>query len=206
MAARDTYHHGDLRRALLESGLELLDEQGEEGISLRAVARRAGVSHAAPYHHFADKDALFTAMAGKVAEQLSVVLKDSSADAKNIGHAVQLTGIAYIVFAVQHPARFRLLARHPHRGTAMTEAAANLADPGNISTKVLVDAIAEGQEAGFLAEGPPTMLALTAWATVHGLATLLLDGLLTDEAPTVEDAARFGEAAVKLLGTGFARR
>ncbi len=205
MAARDTYHHGDLRRALIDSGLELLDVEGEDGVSLRAVARRAGVSHAAPYHHFDDKDALFNAMAARVAEQLSSALLDSATGSKHIAHAVQQMGVAYITFAVAHPARFQLLARHQHRGTALTDAAADLESPP-MTPRALLEAIVQGQEAGYLAAGSPKAIAITAWAAVHGLAMLLLDGLLTEGPPTVEDAQRFGSEAVKLLGLGFAAR
>ena len=185
----------------------MLDEAGgREGISLRAVARRAGVSHAAPYHHFADKDALFGAMAGLVAVQLAAVLTESGVDAKNLGDAIQRCGVAYVCFAIRNPARFRLLSEHPRPESAIDSHGANLGNPDNSTSPVLIDAIREAQEAGIMRPGDPRILALTAWSTVHGLAQLLLDGVLTQGPATEADAERLGSAAVRLLGTGFAVR
>src|SRR5918996_5208054 len=99
------YHHGDLRRALLDTALEAVGEQGPAALSLRDVARRAGVSHAAPTHHFRDKTALLTTLA---AEGWSL-LADSLRVAAAAGGDFAELGVAYVVFATSHPAHFAVM-------------------------------------------------------------------------------------------------
>ena len=99
------YHHGDLRRALLDTALEAVGEQGPAAVSLRDVARRAGVSHAAPTHHFRDKTALLTALAAEGWSLLADALRDVSTDG---GDFAEL-GVAYVLFATAHPAHFAVM-------------------------------------------------------------------------------------------------
>jgi AcrR family transcriptional regulator len=148
------YHHGDLRAALLDAALELLED--DETFSLRAVARRAGVSPNAPYRHYADKEALLAALATYGFAQL----------ADRLEAAAELTGMAeqYVAFALSHPGLFRLMYGRPTANAAAARTAeilaSRLADPA---------------------------LQIGAWAMVHGLAVLLLDGKLpgTDPAQLV---------------------
>ena len=112
----DGYHHGDLRRALLDAAAELLEQRGVEGLTLREVARRAGVSHAATYHHFVDRAALIAALVESGFRQLTLAMQTAAAA---VGGGVpgstldrlRAIGVAYVVFATQHPALFRLLCR-----------------------------------------------------------------------------------------------
>jgi AcrR family transcriptional regulator len=155
-----TYHHGDLRSALLHSAGELLEEQGLESLRLREAARRAGVSHNAPYRHFSDRDALLAALAAEGFGMLAGALEN---------RAGREMGEAYVRFALEHPNRFRLmfsgrlqLDRHP----ALASAAG---------------ATYEGLIAAFRAQrdiADPETAAAAAWSLVHGLANLLLDGHL----------------------------
>src|SRR6185369_11386433 len=101
----DSYQHGDLRHALIQAGLKLLGERGVEGLSLRAAAELAGVSHAAPYRHFADKDALVAAIAEEGFRLLTRRMRDEI-DASGSNDALarlQASAIGYVSFAVEHP-------------------------------------------------------------------------------------------------------
>jgi AcrR family transcriptional regulator len=181
---KDSYHHGDLRRALLDAARQLAEERGIDGFTLREVARRAGVSHAAPYHHFADKTALVEALAVETYKHLAQAMQQAC-DRKG-GDALDrlcAIGIAYVEFAVEHPAEFRLLTRFevcppPNTQPIGTFALPSLEDAANGAYNVLIGTIQEGQQAKLVTEGDLESLALTCWASVHGLAVLLLDGLI----------------------------
>lgn len=156
------YHHGDLRRALLESALELVAEHGPATLSLREVARRAGVSHAAPTHHFGDKTGLITA----VAAQGWALLADAlAATAARTGDFAEL-GVTYVVFATEHPRHFAVM-----RNTQLVRAE----DPDLAGARERAGALLRS---GAAPDGPPAEQAsvLAAWALVHGLAALLQEG------------------------------
>ena len=140
------YHHGDLRAALLTAALGLLED--DEAFSLRAVARRAGVSPNAPYRHYQDKEALLAALATYGFAQL----------ADRLDAATELTDMAaeYVAFALAHPGLFRLMYGRPTANAASRRTA-----------EVLASRL------------PAPALQIGAWAMVHGLAVLLLDGKLT---------------------------
>ncbi len=144
------YHHGDLRAALLDAALELLDDP--EAFSLRAVARRAGVSPNAPYRHYEDKEALLAAVAAHGFDRLADRLDAAGTHAD--------MAQAYVAFALEHPGLFRLM-----YGRSTTNAASAR------TAEIL---------AGRLAA---PALQIGAWALVHGLAVLLLDGKLTRNSP-----------------------
>jgi len=183
-----SYHHGHLRRALLDAALQLITEQGLAGLSLRAVARRAGVSEAAPYHHFASKSALVEALVVETLQQLADTLQEAAqATAGTPLDQLVATGVAYVRFAVEHRASFQILYRPELRQLSrlLPDADGNARSPidraGMAAYQVLLDAIMACQQAGVVVPGDPLPLALTAWATVHGLAQLLLDGVVGAE-------------------------
>lgn len=172
MAAHKTYHHGDLRRSLLKAATDIVRSRGLGELSLRAVARKARVSHAAPYHHFPDRAGLIAA----VAEQGFVGLKRSM-DAKLRGHSdakekLEAAGIGYVLFAVRNPTHFRLMfsaeladkSRFPSLQDAATQA-----------HDVLTQLAAECQAAKLVRAGDPQLISLAMWAIVHGLSMLLID-------------------------------
>ena len=173
---RPSYHHGDLRAALVEAGLDVLERDGLDALSLRAVARTAGVSHAAPYHHFADKSALLAAIAAHgfdlLHEEIVARAEDTPAD------RLQAAAVTYVGFAVERPELFRLMfssAVSPHGAHPALEAAASRAY-GHI-TATIHDEVA----------------AVAAWSIVHGLAMLLLDAQIGGAVPsrsTAEERAR----------------
>ena len=182
------YHHGHLRRALLDAALQLLTEQDLAGLSLRQVARRAGVSEAAPYHHFASKAALVEALVAETLQQLAQALREATQGTEGTPlDRLVAVGVAYVRFAMEHHASFQILYRpelrrlsHP-RPSADGMTRSPIDQAGMAAYQVLLDAIVACQQAGVVVPGDPLPLALTAWATVHGLAQLLLDGVVGAE-------------------------
>jgi AcrR family transcriptional regulator len=184
----DTYHHGDLPRALVDAALELIGERGPVGFTLREAARRVGVSHAAPYRHFPDKDALLQA----VAEEGFTAMRDEMVGAirgtDDPATRFQALGITYVRFAIGHPSHFRVMFGP---GGARDDGS-SLAAVKEETFRLLLAAIADCQAGGVVREGPPEELAVTAWSAVHGLASLLVDGVLPRSGgkASVEDLAR----------------
>ena len=173
--SREPYHHGDLRQALITAALELISEKTVEGVSLREVARRVGVSHAAPYRHFADKEALLVAVAKDgfqmLHHQLEVAMQSSPA---NPVKQIQDSGIAYIGFALEHPSHYHLMFGTYRATSAQQNSELELA--ARQVFMVLVGVIVRGQQAEVIRADDPEQLALTAWALVHGWAMLCIDG------------------------------
>ncbi|HZG93023.1 MAG TPA: TetR/AcrR family transcriptional regulator [Pseudonocardia sp.] len=169
------YHHGDLRRALLDTALTVIAEHGPVALSLRDVARRAGVSHAAPTHHFKDKTGLLTALAAEGWGLLADALADAAA---RDGRFSEL-GVAYVVFAVGHPAHFAVM-RAP--GLVRDD------DPDLVSARDRAGAALHTESGGGARDATT---ALTGWALVHGLSALLLEGTVRpDPGADVADLAR----------------
>lgn len=178
MTRKPPYHHGDLRQALLDSSLALIEEEGLQGLSLREVARRAGVTHQAPYHHFKDRAAILAALAD---EGFVLLLASMQAEQEKAhrapGAQLAAAGRGYVHFALAHPAHFRLMFR-PELCEGAEPSLAGAAAYG-----LLVEAVTAVQQGG---EAPrreaATQIALC-WSAVHGLASLLLDGGMGAEDP-----------------------
>src|ERR1700692_4235606 len=109
LAASKPYHHGDLRRALLEAAEAILEREGPGGLSLRAVAREAGVSPAAPYHHFKDKDELLLAVGRNGFARLKAALAEAALSTEDRAARLPAIGLAYIEFAQAHPATYEVM-------------------------------------------------------------------------------------------------
>jgi AcrR family transcriptional regulator len=173
---QDTYHHGDLRRALIDAGRAVLAERGVDGLSLREVARRAHVSQAAPYHHFADKAELVTAVVEVGFADFTAALRAAAGEAGDSALArLMAMGLAYVRFALSQPAVFRLMFRPELRDVGSSSAAAAMQAAGLTSYDVFRDAVAAAIEEGSI-QGTVDDVALAAWSIVHGLATILVDG------------------------------
>lgn len=175
--ARTSYHHGALREALLDACLKLIETEGIGAVSLRRVAREAGVSPGAPYHHFADRAALLSALAaqGYVALAGDFAVARAGADSP----VRELTALidTYVSFALRQPAYFRLMVRpelHEPDKNPETKAAMHAAE------RQLQDAVQDCVAAGVIPAERAEALELTVWSIGHGLASLLLDGLLDD--------------------------
>lgn len=170
------YHHGDLRRALLAAALDILRADGTAGLTLRAVARRAGVSHQAPYHHFADRAALVAAVAQDGFERLAAELGRAQRAAAGAVARLQETGVAYVVFAVRHPEHFRVMF-----GSELAERVAH-PDLDRAARRVFEQLLEPAGALFPLQSSDSSTISATLWAVVHGLAMLLIDGQLPGHA------------------------
>jgi AcrR family transcriptional regulator len=192
---------------VLEAGLELLAERGVDGLTLREVARRAGVSHAAPYHHFADKGALVRAIVAESFELLGTALADVSNDAAGDAlDRVAAMGRAYVEFSLEHPQRYRLMFRSElsRSGDSELPTDADAASGGAFAT--LMTAIQEAADAGLLRkETDAAVAAITAWSSVHGLASLILEGAIGLPAEQRERARQLADRVVTLTVDGLRR-
>lgn len=173
---KNTYHHGDLRQSLIDGAIALIQETGLSDLSLRHVARQAGVSHNAPYRHFEDKEALLTA----VAEQGFHALRSAMDTAKQAippkpAQQLEAIGLAYVEFALACPAHYRVMFGEYQSDRSMHP---ELAKAGQQAFMVLVDTIQEGQTAGVFRPDDPIDLARVAWSLVHGQSMLALDNQL----------------------------
>ncbi len=179
------YHHGDLPAELLRSAAELLEEQGVSGVTLREVARRAGVSHNAPYRHFPDLQSLLAALAAEGFRML---------DARAAASPAAAMGEAYVGFALAHPERFRLM----FGGSVSHEDHPQLLQAALQSHQSLVAAFRSRSDLP-----DPEAAAAAAWSLVHGLALLLLGGhfVRTRGDATAEAFVRRVLGAVRFAGS-----
>ncbi len=180
-----SYHHGDLPRALLDAALHLVETEGPAALTLRAVAREAGVSQAAPYRHFANKEAILAAVAEEGFRSLMAAMRQA-VDACGPVPLAQLraVGVGYVTFATSHRSHFRVMfgrgAVDRSRFPALGQVAAD-------TLAMVIDAIAECQRAGLVRDDEPARdLALMAWSCVHGLSALLVEGAV--DRPVMEVA------------------
>lgn len=174
------YHHGDLPAVLRREALAVIREVGPSAFTLREVARRAGVSHAAPYRHFADKKALLTALAAEGSRQLAERVEAALAEAgPELRPRFLAAGYAYVRFALDRPAHFQVMfAREDIDVNDPEVHAAREASHG-----ILLRFIREGQSLGRLVAGAPEVLAIPIWAMHHGLATLAAAGAFVPKDP-----------------------
>lgn len=171
--AKPAYHHGNLRHALLEAAIAEIDERGIEGFSLRGVAKRAGVSHAAPAHHFGDAPGLLTALAASGFGQLSEAMEMAAARIEGDPSAkFTEIGIAYIDFALENPAMFRLMFSSKRPDFQSDD----LLEPAERAFNLLVDGVASVRGRNPLEHEYGRCDVAAAWAAVHGAANLLIDG------------------------------
>ncbi len=196
----DRYHHGDLRAALLDAAVVLLAERGIAGLSLRDCARRVGVSHAAPYRHFASKEALLAALASQGFGWLYAAGVAAMAPHTDPVARLDAYGHAYVRFALAHPHHFRLMfASECDRGAPAAS------DKAAESAYVLLRDAAAAVNGG---RGDPDLAAVSYWSRPHGLAMLLLDGRIaperlgSDQALTQVIQAALGDDRPAPPGTG----
>ncbi|WP_344487292.1 TetR/AcrR family transcriptional regulator [Glycomyces endophyticus] len=185
----DRYHHGDLRRALIDAAVEAVGETGPSALSLRAVAKRAGVSHAAPAHHFGDKAGLLTAVAAEGFDRFADALERAWTATGDF----DAVGAAYVRFAIDHRAHFEIMFRPE---------LLHMDDPD------LVRASVRSREAlhrGSGTDGPDAAFnarALAAWSLAHGFAELLLAGNFPRAVLDDPEGAFKAVAAATALGRG----
>lgn len=201
----ETYHHGNLRQALIQAARELAAEVGVDAFTLREVARRAGVSHAAPYHHFSDKAQLVRVLATEAFEALTHEMLEAAKNTTNARERFKEIGVAYVRFAFKHPAEFRFMFR---KDLCLTDETPDdpLEGAGKAAYAVLQNGIRAAQNAGLIAPGDPEILSLTAWSTVHGLAMILLDAPTGQAEYTPEQIDHMARAVIETLSQGLKPR
>ncbi len=184
------YHHGNLRRALLDAALDTIATEGVAALNLRALARRCGVSHAAPTHHFGDRQGLLTAIATEGYDGLAAATAATWAETASFLEV----GVAYVRYAVTHPGHFSVMFRpdlvdrtDPELIRASTASAAMLYGPVDSVAKVEGDAESR------------RIAATAAWALVHGIATLWLQGSFRSDHGPMDDPETLTRAAARHL-------
>jgi AcrR family transcriptional regulator len=197
-----TAEAGDLAAELLKAAAALVAERGPQRFSLREVARRAGVSEAAPYWHFASKEALLAGVAEQGFTALATLMAEVRRRVKHPRRQLQELGVAYVQFALAHPSHLRVMfgpeihdkSAHPSLKLAADRAFG-----------LLVSTISEGQRTGHVRDGDPEELAVSAWALVHGLSALIVDGQLRRRVRNDGQARMLATRVTKLLQNGLAR-
>ncbi|HTX95240.1 MAG TPA: TetR/AcrR family transcriptional regulator [Mycobacterium sp.] len=180
----DSYHHGDLRRTLLDTAVELARSGGPDAVVMRDVQRRAGVSNSAAYRHYADRDALLAAVIAYALRQLAARMQESVDAVPNRGPRnkralarFRATGQAYLDFALAEPGLYRVaFARHPAGRVPVSDAEA--AGAQDHPFQVLRSCVDDLVASGVISDRRRNGVDEAAWAAVHGLATLFLDGPL----------------------------
>jgi AcrR family transcriptional regulator len=187
-ASSRRYHHGDLRSAVIDTALNMLREEKGWQFTLREVARRAGVSHAAPYKHFPDKAALLVELAmigfDRLRESLSAAKSDAPITLRD-----EFTSLAraYVTFGTDNPALYRLMFSAEEGKTVGMHLSERALAVFNVALEILL----RGQAAGGIRKRPVEGQAAACWGLVHGLTLLAIDGLLIPEkvGPSPLDAA-----------------
>jgi AcrR family transcriptional regulator len=174
MARRKPYHHGNLRPALLKAAIRLIAEVGPTAFTLREVARRAGVSHNAPYRHFRDRDDLMAAVAAEGFRELTQAMLEAATAKSDALERLKRAGLGYVRFALRRPEHFTVMfdapvakRKHPDSAAAAEQA---------FST--LLGFVKGCQDTGRLPSGDVRQFALLAWTMVHGIAKLAITGRL----------------------------
>ncbi len=164
------YHHGNLQEVLLESAISLIAEAGPAGFTLREVARRAGVSHNAPYRHFRDKDELLGRVAAQGYKELAKAMIEAAARQARPLDGLKQAGLAYVSFALRRPEHFTVMFDAPVSKNSHPEAAA----ASEHAFSVLVQLVKDCQQRGEMPAGDELDFALLAWTMVHGIAKLAI--------------------------------
>lgn len=189
------YHHGDLRRALLAAGLRLLEQHGPAEVSLREVARAAGVSHNAPYRHFDSREALLAALAAEGFEALDTAMRQAGEGKDGLEH-LRALGLAYIAFARARPAVY-LLMFGPELDMGSFPELQRVAGRSFETLQRAIDAVAPEETRRAAAVG--------AWALVHGLSHLIADKQLAHDLISNNNLDLLIEHVLMIYRQGLAR-
>jgi AcrR family transcriptional regulator len=181
------YHHGDLRRVLIDAALSLVTEEQDWSFSLREVARRAGVSHAAPHNHFPEKRDLLCAVAGVGFARLRDRMLEAISRLRKADKALTAAAHAYIGFATENPALYRLMFGPALAGGEATRVVTP--ETGAEAKAVLEELVSRGAHSGLFTAKPDdaaalAMATLSCWSTVHGLANLIIDAKVDAAVPS----------------------
>lgn len=189
------YHHGNLKEALLETALEMIDREGLDTITLRELTQRLGTSRTAVYRHFASKEMLILGVIEKGYEQLDLLFTPIFQDkARSVDARFETMGRAYLNFAIEHPNLYRLLFGELYR-KEREEICDYKDESRSTGLYALLGLLVEAQEEGIIARENPMVQAATVWASIHGLASLLIDGhlLMSDN---LEEIYRYSQGVL----------
>src|SRR5258708_26125845 len=193
MSRPKPYHHGNLREALLEAAMRLIAEVGPTAFTLREVARRAGVSHNAPYRHFRDRDDLMAGVAAQGFRELTQAMVEAAGNRTDALDRLKHAGLGYVTFALRRPDNFTVMfdapiskRKHPDSAAAAEQAFGTL-----------MSFVKGGQDAGRLPSGDLRQMALLAWTMVHGIAQLPITGRLPS--PSSAEVLNFPEILLDQL-------
>ena len=173
-----SYHHGDLRSALLQAAHDILNQKGIEGLSLRAIAAEAGVSHMAPYAHFKNKSQLYQAVAASGFIELGERMAQVQDDSPPTRELILLYGVQYIEFAIRHPQMYRLMLSQTHPGKHLDSSESDNSVQDELQKAsmrpyiLLRDGFAHYEKNA----NKVKIQAQGAWAIVHGIAALIIEG------------------------------
>ncbi|MBI5782498.1 MAG: TetR/AcrR family transcriptional regulator [Gammaproteobacteria bacterium] len=201
---KGTYHHGDLRHSLIAAAERLLVRKGVTALSLREVAKAAGVSHAAPHRHFRDKTALIEALAEQGFHRLrqgneKAQTKYPTDPARQLVEA----GMAYLSFAIEKPAIVHLM----FGGViSLDDCSVELKQAADNAFESLVRIVRHGQEAGIYRKADVIDLTLTAWSVVYGLSLMITAGLLRERTRSQAQVKKLGETVADILLSGMLKR
>lgn len=170
--SRRPYHHANLRETLLQGAVRVIAELGPTAFTLREVARRAGVSHNAPYRHFRDKDAILAAVAAQGFHELTRAMREAGERQSRALDKLKHAGLAYVAFAIRRPEHFTVMFDAPVRSSKDPE----YVQASQEAFDTLITYIKNCQEEGQLPAGNTQDRVLYAWSVVHGIAKLAVAG------------------------------
>lgn len=198
MPAKKPYHRENLKENLLDAAAALIGEVGPQGFTLREVARRATVSHNAPYRHFRDKDDLLAAVAAQGFDRLTESMTKAMVKGRTASERLSLAGHGYVQFALEWPLHMQVMFDAPLAAGQRAE----YAEAGRRAFQVLLDAVAGVQAEGDFPKGDPQIFAIAAWSGVHGLAKLAIAGRLPFE---TKETLKFADYLSEVLQSGIGR-
>jgi AcrR family transcriptional regulator len=170
-----TYHHGDLRRALVEEALQTIHTDGVEHLTLRAIGEKLGVSRSALYRHFSNKQALLAGVGREGFRTLRLALTSAWEQSGKGRTGFEAMGVAYVRFAVDHSSHYRVMFG---RFIESCSKDAEFIQEATAAFQVLVDSLVEQQREGLIRRDDPVLLARFIWSVVHGISMLAIDGQL----------------------------
>jgi AcrR family transcriptional regulator len=173
----DRYHHGDLRRALLDEAIRTIQSHGVEHLTLRTAGERLGVSRTALYRHFSDKQALLASVGREGFHMLRQALADASEQNGRGRTGFEAMAVAYVQFAVTYPSHYRVMFGRFLESVAKDT---DFISEAKAAFQVLVNALVDQQKAGIVRQEDPELMARWVWAVVHGVAMLAIDGQLRE--------------------------
>ena len=193
-----TYHHGNLKNALIQAGVEILAKEGVGSLSLRKVAKQAGVSHAAPYSHFKDKHALIAAISTEGFKQLYSQIKTVFEANQDQPESLLLeTTWAYFQFALNETDSFKLMFSS---ALEKEKEYPNFVAVSHENFAQLVKIVEICQQGGVLKDGPSEIVAVSVWSTVHGFVSLFIEGQISH---TVVDGQDLKHLLTQIINRGY---